>query len=830
MVQPSPNQRDSIQVKNEDGQVVGKERRYLYAGGKREVFDEACKAIEKGDLELVLHEGDENGIGREVLESIGRTTFERLLPKNLGQMSDAHKEQMVCGICQDAQWAFEARNRSLLTRLEYYDKLLTEFPQGHPVHQKIRRDKKKFVNEALKKDEDGEWVPKFDTLNEFYLSMCCKSVSENDWEVPYECLLGKCDECPEMERYFGEHVESVTEGPNVVKWKQNRVSYFCPNHGFIAYNSGKCPKCEQANIPQKDRPPPRKEQEIGWDCLPIKKFLDGPLTKSMRKFMRHRCLYKRLEQCIKDREELLSEHPGNVLIRRDYSAKFPMVFNRMSMGPGMNPKQVGMEGMTTKFEATDSGDTEMHWIGWISDEKEQSARTSYENSRKTILKLKAMGKLTAGGTLYFISDGCGKQYRSANAFQTMIWLAMEFDLKVDWSYSAAQHGKNSTDAFAGADKNRVGVILRTNKVDNATRNPDGSPISCGGMCYEILSHPTWRYPLEGDTKHKRKEGQIGIKERHYGLTNFDEDNPIPFDGVTFFIDDSQWGSSSETKNKINEMFHLYCHPFMPMNTLAARRIPCVCEACTDQLNKKWIAGVPLKDQPRFAIRNDCAIERQMRGMNKWNFVQVEIKDPTNSDRQKVNRVLGKIMETHVEDQRRYVNNGWFGAIATEDEDAECGMWLVEWKSEPYALDQDSILEGFGNTEAPKGTIVAKGVYYNRIKYAPGWYEKDRNHKLFEFSLQHVIASFQPEKYDEEEGMVPPPQAKEGYNRRSAKQFVKFVTKENRELIGLLRIKLDNLTPYDLDKDEKKERPVKEPKANERTLCEGFVNLDDEDEE
>ena len=258
-VQPSPNQRDSIQVKNEDGQVVGKERRYLYAGGKREVFDEACKAIEKGDLELVMHEGDEHGIGREVLESIGRTTFERLLPKNLGQMSDAHKEQMVCGICQDAQWAFEARNRSLLTRLEYYDKLLTKFPQGHPVHQKIRRDKKKFVNEALKKDEDGEWVPKFDTLNEFYLSMCCKSVSENDWEVPYECLLGKCDECPEMERYFGEHVESVTEGPNVVKWKQNRVSYFCPNHGFIAYNSGKCPKCDQSKIPQKDRPPPRKE-------------------------------------------------------------------------------------------------------------------------------------------------------------------------------------------------------------------------------------------------------------------------------------------------------------------------------------------------------------------------------------------------------------------------------------------------------------------------------------------------------------------------------------------------------------------------------------------
>jgi hypothetical protein len=55
-----------------------------------------------------------------------------------------------------------------------------------------------------------------------------------------------------------------------------------------------------------------------------------------------------------------------------------------------------------------------------------------------------------------------------------------------------------------------------------------------------------------------------------------------------------------------------------------------------------------------------------------------------------------------------------GAVGMTDE-AVMGYYLVKWLSEPYTLQADT--EGMA-VMISAGTMVAEGVYYNRVKRAP----------------------------------------------------------------------------------------------------------------
>jgi hypothetical protein len=54
-----------------------------------------------------------------------------------------------------------------------------------------------------------------------------------------------------------------------------------------------------------------------------------------------------------------------------------------------------------------------------------------------------------------------------------------------------------------------------------------------------------------------------------------------------------------------------------------------------------------------------------------------------------------------------VEIGGYGAIVTDDENAEFGYWMIEWTSEPYTC-QDT------------GRLVCDGYYLNPVGGAPKW--------------------------------------------------------------------------------------------------------------
>jgi hypothetical protein len=80
-----------------------------------------------------------------------------------------------------------------------------------------------------------------------------------------------------------------------------------------------------------------------------------------------------------------------------------------------------------------------------------------------------------------------------------------------------------------------------------------------------------------------------------------------------------------------------------------------------------------------------------------------------------------------------IREGEVGAVGTTDK-VVMGYYIVQWKSEPYALQTDA--EGSGIVTA--GAMVVGGLYFNRIQRAPYWYTQLEEMSIIE--VRHVLRS------------------------------------------------------------------------------------------
>jgi hypothetical protein len=77
-------------------------------------------------------------------------------------------------------------------------------------------------------------------------------------------------------------------------------------------------------------------------------------------------------------------------------------------------------------------------------------------------------------------------------------------------------------------------------------------------------------------------------------------------------------------------------------------------------------------------------------------------------------------------------SGDVGAVGTTDE-AAMGYYLVKWLTEPYKLQAKT--EGMAGMIGV-GTLVVKGVYFNRVREALYWYTLSDVRTLFK--MRHVL--------------------------------------------------------------------------------------------
>ena len=176
--------------------------------------------------------------------------------------------------------------------------------------------------------------------------------------------------------------------------------------------------------------------------------------------------------------------------------------------------------------------------------------------------------------LYVVSDGCAKQYKCANTLQTYMYLADRYRICINVMITAPYHGKSLVDALAGLDKNMLERYL-INSFDSAIIGEDNNKISQAQVCHAVLANPNRRQGNENDTRHKKNNNKSKVNEQHYGISNYNNQNPIPLKDCTFKTSAKQWGNGN--KNKQKEMYEYCFSPELPLNTCAVCRLPCFCK-------------------------------------------------------------------------------------------------------------------------------------------------------------------------------------------------------------------------------------------------------------
>ena len=340
-----------------------------------------------------------------------------------------------------------------------------------------------------------------------------------------------------------------------------------------------------------------------------------------------------------------------MLIVRDYTDRIAVEYNNAAMSTGMGGGNatIGMEGFLYHLKHNDSGDVEMHWRGFLSDWKEQDSRASYGNLYKFIKEMQSKKKLKKGeSTLYIRSDGCAKQYKCANSLRLVDWLCAIFKIRIDWMVTAPHHGKNLVDAIAGRDKyDLANGFIRG--MDSAMRDEFFQWLSEARKAARFLNERgtvvNYKKPKLEDRKRETNktthDSSRTLKSRTYEVSNYDEEKDgwrMPAENCSWELNKSQFnaecppvgangkrGKKYSTKVGLKEMYHFRFIPELPRDTVAIRRIPCLCKECKSCLDKPWNNDLSPSKQPMFCQVMGCRMEPVMGSLNDWNLVKLRKK-------------------------------------------------------------------------------------------------------------------------------------------------------------------------------------------------------------
>ena len=459
--------------------------------------------------------------------------------------------------------------------------------------------------------------------------------------------------------------------------------------------------------------------------------MDEHFKEHMQNCVCHCCLVKLLsaEHCVKLRHAACRKIPGAVHVLRDCADALVACFSKevSSTHFGENAS-VSMEGMSVR--CTVDGNEEREWHSYLSDDHQQDARTAYLNTDHFVAKLRGEqcpNLLPVGSVLFEQSDGCAKQHRCGNALFFMSALADKWKICVDRMITAPHHGKGECDSQGGTDKNclRNCFLRPTNPESSNGETKCMAAHTCSGSkrssmanrMVDALSDPTRTGGLKGGKKHQKREGNVKIKARHctamhHGNTDTAANCKVPLAHTTHRACGFPSGGS---RNKLGAHHHFYADHHMGVGTVAARRIPCACDACEEVLRQEWVPGVSVRQQPKFQSVADCKHRASLGSLNDWRILDVK---PVagRAEQEEIEEFHGGLLDARETAAAMAVTEGGFGAI-----DADRGHHIVRWTTTARELEEDSDnVEGMRGSLAA-GELVADGVHWNPVGRAPKWH-------------------------------------------------------------------------------------------------------------
>ena len=190
---------------------------------------------------------------------------------------------------------------------------------------------------------------------------------------------------------------------------------------------------------------------------------------------------------------------------------------------------------------------------------------------------------------------------------------------------------------------------------------------------------------------------------------------------------------------ISHHYNFRADPKLSLGQIAARRIPCACQACIQQFKEPWVPNKVFETQPRYKGGNtQCVYWPIFQGLNDW--VLIDIVDKQTGDNLNENAIVENALVCNTMHVANEVAVDGYGALATNDNNVKVGYYIIKWTSTPYPLQTDTKVNTFNPPLVLKaGEMVCNAVYLNAVPNCKLLYTHSDAESLSTIVLlQHVV--------------------------------------------------------------------------------------------
>ena len=621
---------------------------------------------------------------------ISERYLRNILPPQLRTMSFSDKQLCGCACCtimkimhecllkfRSKIFLMKTPSRSVTTRKEKSNNLSID----------------RYKSEVMTND-----CHNFPHARDVLPTITCRYVS--DQNLPkWNCVMGRCVKCPDV---FIPDFESEPDNDFDITYGNYVYNLKCKVHGVLEGDVTVCSKCvasvKKGILESEERLTRRKE--MTFLKTKIMEFHQNVYAPYLKRYKYHIALVTLLSKnyCKKMRIDAFMKNKTWLLSEMDYAERLAKQLNfEIQSDHFEDNATLSIEGCTLQYHISNNelstratqSSTHLDFHSHFADYSRQDAATTFDHMnamfKSHISRHCVSGKLPDSCVMLDHTDGCAKQYRSANALYLLNVFAMSQQIIIDRAICAPGHGKSIIDGLNAVDKHylkRVMLISGNSKNDDDdARMRMDSSISFAKECARLCSLP------------KRKDGVMSkkISKRFYHVHKFDE--------ITYpTLSKGTIGWNQKIKEKGNGILHHYnfrADPKLGYECIAVRRIPCACDACLNQMKQSWLRNKSFHEQPRYMSNNkNCVLWNVMGELNNWKLISIIDTKCTSSNKssQITKNVFKTTLQSRAQAMASLIVQGNLGAIATSDAKAMSGYYVFTFRSCPYIL-QESQFNG-----------------------------------------------------------------------------------------------------------------------------------------
>ena len=459
-------------------------------------------------------------------------------------------------------------------------------------------------------------------------------------------------------------------------------------------------------------------------------------------------------QCKKTRFEAYLNNVNWYFSERDYAERLMKQLDGEIQSDhfGDNPT-LSIEGCTLHYHGAPSLSNEesmkkklsFDFHSHFADFSQQDAATTFEHMCAMLKAHETRnGKIKKNSVFLDNTDGCAKQYRSGNALFLMNVLCMKHHIIIDRAIGAPGHGKSIIDGLNAVDKHYLKKVMC---MSGSTRQDDintrmkmyaftkDSSLSFAEECARLCALEDRKFGVLSTPQYSNRNHKLN--ERFYHVQ---DPNTVQFLGISKST--KGWLSTrSQNGNGIRHHYNFRADPVLGLGLVAARRIPCMCQACSRQLQQPWLMDKEFYDQPRYKGPNkNCILFPELGDLNNWRLISTFDKDSKlskiSSDATK--KVFKETLQERSFHVLSQIEIGNYGAIPTTDPKATSGYYVFCFKSSGYILQKgiNTNSERIGKGELVCDITWLNPVPQSSLLYSHGY--KDNIELDSTIRIQHIV--------------------------------------------------------------------------------------------